>query len=217
MATKHTNRIVGALALLAVAVIVLPELLTGKPKPVLERGDEIPLAPEMAVVGEAELAAASGELASAQQALPAETSRMSEDELLATPLQEGQTGSATDAAVSPVAAVAPEAKADSATTAPATEVAKVAEPKPLPGHSDAAYSIQLGVFSNATNVAALVAKLRSNGFKVYTSPATPVSGKPTRVLVGPNTQKAALESYIPRLRELTGLDGRIVTYDPLAP
>ncbi|MBQ1783157.1 MAG: SPOR domain-containing protein [Gammaproteobacteria bacterium] len=216
MATKHTNRIVGALALLAVAVIVLPELLTGKPKPVLESGDEIPLAPEMAVVGDAELAAARGELAAAQQVLPADTSRMAVDDLLAMPLQEGLTGTAADATAIPAVATA-EVKVETAAPSPATVPAKAEDPKPLPGHSDAAYSIQLGVFSNATNVAALVGKLRSNGFKVYTSPATPISGKPTRVLVGPNTQKAALESYIPRLRELTGLDGRIVTYDPLAP
>ena len=45
--------------------------------------------------------------------------------------------------------------------------------------------MQLGALKNADKVNEVVGKLRSAGYRVYTSPSTPVQGKITRILVGP--------------------------------
>lgn len=219
MASKLTNRVVGSLALFAVAVIVLPELLTGKPQQAVDAGVEIPLAPDLAMAGQAELAAGAEQLAQAQQQVAAVTERPSAEEVMAMELQEASAAGTVDDAT----ATTDEAAASSTEAAPnavaASQPAATTPPaeSPLPGHEASAYSIQLGVFSNSANVASLVAKLRENRFKVYTSPAKPVDGQPTRVLIGPNSDRNKLEKFIPRLKELTALDGRVVAYDPLSP
>ena len=217
MASKLTNRVVGSLALFAVAVIVLPELLTGKPQQAIDAGAEIPLAPDLAMAGQAELAAGAGQLAQAQQQMPAVTERLSAEEVMAMELQEASAAVAVDDATTvaePAVATITEPAAVAA--AAVTAASPPAEP-PLAGHESSAYSIQLGVFSNSANVASLVAKLRENRFKVFTVPAVPVDGQPTRVLIGPNSDRSKLEKFIPRLKELTALDGRVVAYDPLSP
>ena len=205
MTTKLTNRIVGSLALLAIAVIVLPELLSGKPQPVLEQAEEIPLAPAMRVQGEAQLAAGQSQLADAQQQLPAQVERSAADDepLPDMAMQEAEAGAKEPVNVKPPVVVR-EVAADKPSA------------QPLPGHVDAAYAVQLGVFSNAANVAALAKKVQTAGYKVYTIPARPVDGKPTRVLVGPHADKAAAERLLVPLADLTGVSGRVVVYDPLS-
>ncbi|MCV4698638.1 SPOR domain-containing protein, partial [Escherichia coli] len=54
----------------------------------------------------------------------------------------------------------------------------------LPAPTGKAYVVQLGALKNADKVNEIVGKLRASGFKVYTSPSTPVQGKITRILVG---------------------------------
>jgi DedD protein len=214
VASKLTNRVVGSLALFAVAVIVLPELLTGKPQQVIDTGAEIPLAPNLAMRGQERLAAGSEQLAQAQQQMAALSTRPSAEELLDMTPQEARSGTAVDDATgAQPAAVKNTAAANTA----ATNTAATPTPAPIAGHEATAYSIQLGVFSSSANVATVVSKLREHRFKVYTSPAKPVDGQPTRVLVGPNSDRQKLEKFIPRLKELTALDGRVVAYDPLSP
>ncbi len=219
MASKLTNRVVGSLALFAVAVIVLPELLTGKPQQAVDAGAEIPLTPDLAMAGQAELASGAEQLVQAQQQMPAVTERLSADDVMAMELQEANAVGAVDDATVTAAAEPNATPAATNATEPATTVATpaTAVTTAVAGHETTAYSIQLGVFSNSANVASLVAKLRENRFKVYTSPAKPVDGQPTRVLVGPNSDRHKLEQFIPRLKELTALDGRVVAYDPLTP
>lgn len=209
MASKLTNRVVGSLALFAVAVIVLPELLMGKPQQEVDTGAEIPLAPNLAMRGQERLAAGSEQLAQAQQQMAALSTRPSAEELLDMTPQEARSGTAVDDATG----AQPAAVKNTA----ATNTAATPTPAPIAGHEATAYSIQLGVFSSSANVATVVSKLREHRFKVYTSPAKPVDGQPTRVLVGPNSDRQKLEKFIPRLKELTALDGRVVAYDPLSP
>ncbi len=64
-----------------------------------------------------------------------------------------------------------------------------AKPAEIPAPTGKAYVVQLGALKNADKVNEIVGKLRSSGFKVYTSPSTPVQGKITRILVGPDTSK----------------------------
>lgn len=61
----------------------------------------------------------------------------------------------------------------------------------LPAPTGKAYVVQLGALKNADKVNEIVGKLRASGFKVYTSPSTPVQGKITRILVGPDASKTS--------------------------
>ncbi|MCE1649680.1 SPOR domain-containing protein, partial [Enterobacter hormaechei] len=77
-----------------------------------------------------------------------------------------------------------------------------------------AYVVQLGALKNADKVGEIVAKLRLSGHQVYTVPASPVQGQLTRIYVGPNASRQALESILAELREITGLQGQIKNYRP---
>ncbi|MFO6424874.1 cell division protein DedD [Motilimonas sp. KMU-193] len=110
------------------------------------------------------------------------------------------------------------------------EVAKV-EPKPIAEpikagvikpvapvakveFKDAAWTIQLGAFRNATNVKALVKKLRQAGHSVYTIPAVVTETGINKVYVGPDVSAQKLEQKLPALKQLTNLNGRVIAYTP---
>ncbi|MGL5360478.1 MAG: SPOR domain-containing protein, partial [Shewanella sp.] len=76
-------------------------------------------------------------------------------------------------------------------------------------------TLQLGAFSNAANVKALVAQLRKGGFKAYTIPSTPKDGVLTKVFVGPDISEAKLKKMQADIASLTRLQGRIVPFNPL--
>ncbi|AIN47284.1 SPOR domain-containing protein [Candidatus Palibaumannia cicadellinicola] len=75
-----------------------------------------------------------------------------------------------------------------------------------------AWVVQLGAFQNATKVSEIVAQLRLSGYTVYTSPSTPVQGKITRILVGPDASKEKLQRFIKELNQLSGLNGQLYPY-----
>ena len=74
--------------------------------------------------------------------------------------------------------------------------------------------VQLGALKNADKVNEIVGKLRASGFKVYTSPSTPVQGKITRILVGPDTSKDKLKGQLGELKQISGLSGVVMGYSP---
>ena len=76
-------------------------------------------------------------------------------------------------------------------------------------------TLQLGAFSNAANVKALVAQLRKNGFKAYTIPDNPKDGVLTKVFVGPDVSEVKLKKMQEDIERLTHLKGRIVPFNPL--
>lgn len=75
-----------------------------------------------------------------------------------------------------------------------------------------AYIVQLGALKNADKVNEIVGKLRAAGFRVYTVPQTPVQGKITRILVGPEVSKEKLKSSLGELNKLSGLSGVVMNY-----
>ncbi len=65
---------------------------------------------------------------------------------------------------------------------------------------------------NADKVNEIVGKLRASGFKVYTSPSTPVQGKITRILVGPDASKDKLKGQLGDLQQISGLSGVVMGF-----
>ena len=76
-----------------------------------------------------------------------------------------------------------------------------------------AWVIQLGSFSHKANVEALLEKLKRAGFTAFTKPIKTPSGTLTKVFVGPELDKKALESQLPQLKNLTKLNGRVTQFE----
>ncbi len=99
----------------------------------------------------------------------------------------------------------------------AAEQLAAASETPPPAKQDAAptgkaYVVQLGALKNADKVNEVVSKLRGAGYRVYTSPSTPVQGKITRILVGPEASKDKLKGSLGELKQISGLSGVVMNY-----
>lgn len=190
MASQLQNRIVGTIILVALAVIILPELLDGKQVRQQQDFEAMPLQPETDVIEQ-------------QVTLPAA-------ELEGTAIE-----------VSPASAETVTETADAAPaldeTAVAEREANAAQAQPTPSSEslqEPGWVIQLGAFGNAESVDQLIQQLQQQGFAAYREPVQ-VQGKTlTRLLVGPALSQSELEQQLPELKQLTGLEGRVVRFEP---
>ncbi|QYJ80021.1 SPOR domain-containing protein [Shewanella acanthi] len=138
----------------------------------------------------------------------------------ATKTETSKTESAKKSEVKPVIV----AKADGSKTTSKTEPTKTAVTKTVKDDEirvvsreslKSSLTLQLGAFSNAANVKALVAQLRQKGFKAYTIPTTPRDGVLTKVFVGPDVSEAKLKKMQQDIESQMNLKGRIVPFNPL--
>ncbi|ATG01916.1 MULTISPECIES: cell division protein DedD [Lelliottia] len=230
MASKFQNRLTGTIVLVALGVIILPGLLDGQKKHYQDEFAAIPLVPKPGDRDEPDM------LPAATQALPAQPPEGAAEEVragdAAAPSLDGTrlTGNGSnelDPVAEPVVQPKPVEKAKpvekpqpkpqrdkaSEQIAAATEVPPekpVQEEKPAP--TGKAYVVQLGALKNADKVNEVVGKLRGAGYRVYTSPSTPVQGKITRILVGPDASKDKLKGSLGELKQISGLSGVVMNY-----
>lgn len=230
MASKFQNRLTGTIVLVALGVIILPGLLDGQKKHYQDEFAAIPLVPKPGDRDEPDM------LPAATQALPAQPPEGAAEEVragdAAAPSLDGTrlTGNGSnelDPVAEPVVQPKPVEKAKpvekpqpkpqrdkaSEQIAAATEVPPekpVQEEKAAP--TGKAYVVQLGALKNADKVNEVVGKLRGAGYRVYTSPSTPVQGKITRILVGPDASKDKLKGSLGELKQISGLSGVVMNY-----
>ncbi|HCB3234916.1 TPA: cell division protein DedD [Citrobacter amalonaticus] len=219
MASKFQNRLVGTIVLVALGVIVLPGLLDGQKKHYQDEFAAIPLVPKPGDRDEPDM------MPAATQALPTQPPEGAAEEVragdaAAPSLDPSRYASAnnpeldsTPAPVEqpkpkPVEKPKPQPKPPVAAPAPKP----AAEEKPAP--TGKAYVVQLGALKNADKVNEIVGKLRAAGFRVYTSPSTPVQGKITRILVGPDASRDKLKGSLGELQQISGLSGVVMGYSP---
>ncbi|RUO44889.1 SPOR domain-containing protein [Idiomarina aquatica] len=184
MASPLQNRLVGTIILVALAVIILPDVLDGEKAETVEEFETIPLQPEQEVALQE------------PQPVPEETrARLQQNDA---ENDESELEKTADTAQ-------PINNDDSA----ATLQAPPREPKEFAADGEA-YVIQLGAFSNADSVNKLVVQLRDKGYAAYSER----SGRLTKLMVGPDTSKAELEKQLPALAKLTGLNGKVLSYKP---
>ena len=188
MTAQFKNRLVGTIFLVALGVIIIPDILDGKKTRVEEEFNAIPFAPKV-------------------DSLPPLLIDLPNEQALPAAELADNTSSAGQASDSEQAA---NAMQDS-DTKPVVEVAA----KPALEFAKPAYIVQLGTFKNSQNVTRLVAKLRDAGFQAHSYPEPAVEGELNRVFVGPNVSKKTLEQQQSKLKELTGLSGKIREFDPL--
>ncbi|EPC3761538.1 cell division protein DedD [Klebsiella michiganensis] len=226
MASKFQNRLVGTIVLVALGVIILPGLLDGQKKHYQDEFAAIPLVPKPGDRDEPDM------LPAATQALPSQPPEGAAEEVRAgdaaapslDPSRIPVNNNSFDVVQEPVVAPKPQPKpqpkpVEKPQPQQQQVTAQTPPPKPqqqaeIPAPTGKAYVVQLGALKNADKVNEIVGKLRASGFKVYTSPSTPVQGKITRILVGPDTSKDKLKGQLGELKQLSGLSGVVMGYSP---
>ena len=225
MASKFQNRLVGTIVLVALGVIILPGLLDGQKKHYQDEFAAIPLVPKPGDRDEPDM------LPAATQALPSQPPEGAAEEVRAgdaaapslDPSRIPVNNNSFDVVQEPVVAPKPQPKpqpkpVEKPQPQPQQQVAaQTPPPKPqqqaeIPAPTGKAYVVQLGALKNADKVNEIVGKLRASGFKVYTSPSTPVQGKITRILVGPEASKDKLKGSLGELKQISGLSGVVMNY-----
>ncbi|MDG1644609.1 cell division protein DedD [Klebsiella huaxiensis] len=229
MASKFQNRLVGTIVLVALGVIILPGLLDGQKKHYQDEFAAIPLVPKPGDRDEPDM------LPAATQTLPSQPPEGAAEEVRAgdaaapslDPSRIPVNNNSFDVVQEPVVAQKPQPQpkpqpkpVEKPQPQPPQQVAvQTPAPKPqqqaeIPAPTGKAYVVQLGALKNADKVNEIVGKLRAAGFKVYTSPSTPVQGKITRILVGPDASKDKLKGQLGELNKLSGLSGVVMGFSP---
>ncbi|MBJ9962798.1 SPOR domain-containing protein [Burkholderia seminalis] len=207
---RARRRLVGAIALVVAAVIVLPMVLDSHPKPVTDDiAIDIPNRPAHQAVAPRDDDAADVQAGVAHDEPPA-------------------SDTAVAAAPAPVPAPAPKpaAKPDTTTTAsvtppkPAAPAAKPAAPKPAPvANADAAspdsgdasspaspagarFAVQLGSFKDDATARSWATKLKSAGVPAYVEHRKQADGSTATLLrAGPFADRSAASAAIAKVRE----------------
>ncbi|MCK7331644.1 cell division protein DedD [Enterobacter bugandensis] len=227
MASKFQNRLTGTIVLVALGVIILPGLLDGQKKHYQDEFAAIPLVPKPGDRDEPDM------LPAATQALPAQPPEGAAEEVragdaAAPSLDPSRLAANNNIEIDPVPVEKPKpAEKPKPVEKPqpkpqqqrdkAAEQLAAASETPPPAKQDAAptgkaYVVQLGALKNADKVNEVVGKLRSAGYRVYISPSTPVQGKITRILVGPEASKDKLKGSLGELKQISGLSGVVMSY-----
>ncbi|EAO9995029.1 cell division protein DedD [Salmonella enterica] len=223
MASKFQNRLVGTIVLVALGVIVLPGLLDGQKKHYQDEFAAIPLVPKPGDRDEPDM------MPAATQALPTQPPEGAAEEVragdAAAPSLDPSRMASNNVELDPIPVETPKPKPVEkpkpqpkpqqpvvAASTPTPAPQPVADDKPAP--TGKAYVVQLGALKNADKVNEIVGKLRSAGFQVYTSPSTPVQGKITRILVGPDASKDKMKGSLGELKQISGLSGVVMGYSP---
>nr|WP_208760491.1 cell division protein DedD [Yersinia mollaretii] len=234
VASKFQNRLVGTIILVALGVILLPGLLDGKKKHYEDEFAAIPLVPKPGdsqeidavppvsqplPIAPPEGAAQAVEVPkddSASQAandagnLPSEPTIVTPPPIQNKPVE-----------VKPVEKKPIPVEKKPQEVKPKPEVKPEVKPERQPESKPTveekapvgqAYVVQLGALKNAAKVNEVVATLRLSGHRAFTVPATPVQGQITRVFVGPDASKQKLQSALPELNSLSGLNGQVRPY-----
>ncbi|GGA75862.1 cell division protein DedD [Neiella marina] len=189
MNSQLKHRLVGATVLVALAAIILPDVLDGQKVSRKQDFAMIPLQPQLS----------SPEFQLEQPIEPLNVPNDSAIMAAENRTSEAEVADNVDSEQpQPVAAEPPTNPTD----------------RQLPQFKDSGWVLQLGVFRNANNVNSLIAKLRDAGFPAFSKPKTAIQGKPTWVYVGPNLDKNKLSAMQPEVKRLTGLNGRVFPYNP---
>lgn len=176
------NRLVGAVIVFSLAVIFLPDLLSGKKVQPQDSFVAMPAIPEKRPI-----------------VLPEEFPHERVKSAVERPVEIVDEHALDDAAT----AEQSEQLADVADTAIDNS------PTPEP---DIGWVVQLGSFRHEKNVQQLLSTLENAGYRAFTRPIKTQSGNLTKVFVGPDIEKAKLDAALPHLAQVTGLKGKVTVF-----
>ncbi|HEJ9437074.1 TPA: cell division protein DedD [Proteus mirabilis] len=213
MASKFQNRLVGAVVLVAVGVIFLPTLFDGDKKYNEDQFASIPLVPKPGDEQDIESIAPIEQTTTPSTPSEGASEAMISEAVTGVEQPQVSTPEVSEPQVAPSTPVVEPPKVVNPPVEPLTTPTPPAVPETTAPKGEA-WVVQLGALKNAAKVEEIIAKMHLSGYPVYTVPARPVSGKVTRIYIGPNVSKAELQAMLPRLKELTGLQGEVRAYKP---
>ncbi|MFV0576972.1 MAG: cell division protein DedD [Vibrio sp.] len=222
MASKFQSRLIGTVILVAVGVIVLPDVFDGQKKHYQEDFAAIPIKPTDEVAQSdgnqgnkpnAENKSDADNKDSEHFSLKDQDVKKPEalDVLPAEPVKT-VTVDDTPAKSEPAKPIAPEQKPK---PDPKPQPVKTAEAKPAPvretnQYSESAWIIQLVSLKNKDNATKLVQDLQKRGY----SATLRTDGAISRVMVGPDVSKEKMQQQVDELQKITGLKGQLQTFKP---
>lgn len=209
MSTPFQNRLVGTIIVAAAAVIFLPDVFDGKKQAYQAQFESIPAVPKSVPIG-TKKDFPDQEVANLTLDKPLSTDTAADQELVHAPKNTSTELSVPKSNSSMITAAADKNEPDS----------KVVKPAPIKAVAKSvdkskAYVVQLGSFKHKKNVQQLIKKLKKSGYTVYSKPIKTSAGELTKVFIGPEISKASLESKLPKLKQLTGVQGRVAVYQPV--
>ncbi|EOX4462925.1 SPOR domain-containing protein [Vibrio alginolyticus] len=199
MASKFQSRLVGTIILVAVGVIVLPDVLDGKKLHYKEEFASIPIKPEL-----------DSDVENFEILEPVEDDITLPNSPVEAVVQERE--DAQVAVSEPEPEPAPTSKPEVIKQPEQVEV--VTRPvQEKNQYEDSAWIIQLMALKNHENAVALVADLQKRGYQAHTKKENEF----TRVIVGPDVSKSKLERQVQELQKITGSKGQLLKFKPLNP
>lgn len=204
MASQFQNRLVGIVILVACVVIFLPSIIDGKKMAYEDEFVATPINPELKThTLNLQIEAPSNLLAN-DVSQPNESINEQQDKVVD---EAWQVEELSEVVKSEIVQQPVSQKVE--TVAKQVSV-KTKMPEP-------AWTIQLGAFQNASNINSLLKKLHKAGYQAHTVPTEVIDGKLTRLFVGPDVSKEKLEKQLPRLKQLTKLEGKLLPFDAVNP
>ncbi|MAQ00528.1 MAG: dedD protein [Alteromonadaceae bacterium] len=197
MAAALKNRLVGTVILVAVAVIILPDMLDGKKS---SNGDvfvNVPAAPAKKPIVNPEPFPEERVVASAQRPVEIVNEKPVDE-----PDSPAQSTPATDSDSTAQVNNSPNDDLARQTVVEAPEESE----------QNNSWVIQLGSFRHQKNVKQLLDKLENAGYRAFSRPIETSSGPLTKVFVGPNLNKRELDGALSHLQDLTGLRGKVTRF-----
>ncbi|WP_215810518.1 SPOR domain-containing protein [Vibrio alginolyticus] len=197
MASKFQSRLVGTIILVAVGVIVLPDVLDGKKLHYKEEFASIPIKPEL-----------DSDVENFEILKPVEDDITLPDSPVEAVVQEREDAQVAVSEPEPVPTSKPEVIKQP------EQVEVVTRPvQEKNQYEDSAWIIQLMALKNHENAVALVADLQKRGYQAHTKKENEF----TRVIVGPDVSKSKLERQVQELQKITGSKGQLLKFKPLNP
>ena len=195
MASKFQSRLVGTIILVAVGVIVLPDVLDGKKLHYKEEFASIPIKPEL-----------DSDVENFEILEPVEDDIALPDSPVEAVMQvqEGPQVAASELEPTPALEIIKQPEQVAVVTRPVQEKNQ---------YEDSAWIIQLMALKNHENAVALVADLQKRGYQAHTKKENEF----TRVIVGPDVSKSKLERQVQELQKITGSKGQLLKFKPLNP
>ncbi len=189
MASKFQSRLIGTIILVAVGVIVLPDILDGKKLHYKEEFASIPIKPQLG-----------NDSAHFQMEEPVkENIKLPDSPVKAVTTQDTDDKNSTGSV-----------KASAASKTMPVAIESVAEDNQ---YKDSAWIIQLMALRNEENAINMVKDLQKRGYQAHTKKESGF----TRVIIGPDVSKSKLERQINELEKITGSKGQLLKFKPLNP
>jgi DedD protein len=201
MERRAKERLIGASILVALLVLVVPELLSG-PKPAAPPRPD--LLPAQSASAAEPVRTVTVDLATSK---PASPEVFDPPPAASEAPTSGAASAPQDAAPAVDSTPAPPPKSVPSATVSAPKPVESSAPSPT---SRGEWAVQLGSFANRGNAEALVRQLKVKGFQVYDSASGSGQSARYRVRVGPLSDRAAAERALAKLKS-AGHPGALVS------